>query len=86
VDKKIVTISDSSNPSYASNISSKEKLNAGGPTGVAAQPLALYLFITYRNFTALKITFLGLHGDKDALHVWDEIQKWMNASMILLSV
>ena len=73
VDKKIISTASSSRIGSSSNLQNQNAL--GGQ---------LALFITYRNFTALRITFRGVHGDRDALRVWGEIQKWMNASKIRL--
>lgn len=74
VDKKVMASTPSSSRHGSSlNLQQQYQLQ---------QHQRLALYITYRNFTALRITFRGINGDRDALQVWSEIQKWMNASML----
>jgi hypothetical protein len=74
VDKKIIV----STPSTSRRGSS---LNLQQYQLQQQQQQRLALYITYRNFTSLRITFSGSNGDRDAIQVWSEIQRWMNASM-----
>ena len=75
VDKKVMA----STPSSSRHGSS---LNLQQQYQLQQHQQRLALYITYRNFTALRITFRGINGDRDDLQVWSEIQKWMNASML----
>lgn len=61
------------------NIDKKSGNSVGGGVGHGNRELPGCLFITYRNFTAIKLSFGGINGERDLMLVWNEIQKWMNA-------